>query len=224
MEKRTAKLEIRNVNSEERKLEGYAAVFSEEYTELNDRWGDKFFEKVTKGAFTKTLNNSERDKFMLVNHNWNKVVGRSGENLILSEDEKGLRFELTVPNTTEGNDLLENVRLGLIKGCSFGFNIIKQVTRWDDNWNFYREITEVDLFEISATPIPAYTDTEISARSESELSIKELKEERKKLLMDDSSDNSVEENRNVDDNNENKEKEVLERNANYMLAFFNAFN
>lgn len=224
MEKRTAKLEVRSVNSEERKLEGYAAVFSEEYTELNDRWGDKFFEKITRGAFTKTLNNSERDKFMLVNHNWNKVVGRSGENLILSEDEIGLRFELTVPNTTEGNDLLENVRLGLIKGCSFGFNIIKQITRWDDNWNFYREITEVELFEISATPIPAYADTEISARSESELSIKELKEERKKLLMIDASENSGEENRNTADNNENKEKEFLERNANYMLAFFNAFN
>lgn len=204
MEQRTVNLELRDSNLEERKITGYAAVFSDEYTLLRDRWGEKFYEKVSRGAFIKTLADTTRDKFMLVNHDWNKVIGRTGSNLTLTEDEKGLRFELTVPNTTEGNDLLENVRLGLIKGCSFGFNIIKEKTRWDDAWNFYRDITEVDLFEVTATPIPAYADTEISARSE--LNINDLRKEAKPQ------------------ENNKLEKADMKRNANLVLNFLSAFS
>lgn len=206
MEQRTVNLELRDSNFEERIITGYAAIFNDEYTLLRDRWGEKFYEKVSKGAFLRTLADNTRDKFMLVNHDWNKVIGRTGSNLKLEEDEKGLRFELTVPNTTEGNNLLENVRLGLIKGCSFGFSIIKEKTRWDDDWNFYRDITEVDLFEVTATPIPAYADTEISARSE--LNINVLRKEVQPKLKE---------------NNE-PEKADMKRNAKLVFNFLSAFN
>ncbi len=177
MEQRTVNLEFRNANLEERKLEGYAAVFSDDYTKLSDRWGDTFYEKVSPGAFLKTLADKTRDKFMLINHDWNKVVGRTNSNLILEEDGQGLRFELNVPNTTDGNDLLENVKNKLIQGCSFGFNIKDDITRWDEKWNFYRDITKVELFEITATPIPAYADTEINARSQ--ISLKDIRPSKK---------------------------------------------
>lgn len=203
MEQRTVNLEIRSSNLEERKLEGYAAVFSDEYTKLRDRWGDTFYEKISPGAFLKTLADRTKDKFMLINHDWNKVVGRTNSNLTLEEDEKGLRFELSIPATSDGNDLLENVRLGLIKGCSFGFNIVNQKTRWDDDWNFYRDITEVDLFEVTATPIPAYADTEIAARSE--LSLRDIKP---------SDDRKEEENKN----------KINKRSVDLISAFFYAFN
>lgn len=208
MEKRTVNLQFRSTDLEARKIEGYAAIFSDEYTKLKDRWGDCFYEKISPGAFLKTLNDKTKDKFMLINHDWNKVVGRTNSNLELEEDNKGLRFSLEVPNTTDGNDLLENVRLGLVKGCSFGFNIVNQKTRWDDDWNFYRDITEVDLFEITATPIPAYSDTEISCRSEelSNISIKEMRE-KEKNLEDPEKQNKI---------NENRSAEIIS-------AFFNAF-
>lgn len=198
MEQRTMNLEFRSVDVEKRKLIGYAATFKEEYTKLTDRWGDVFYERVRPGAFKKSL--TERDVFMLINHDWNKVVGRTGSNLTLEEDEKGLRFELDIPNTTDGNDLLENVRNGLIQGCSFGFNIKNQTTRWDDNWTFYRDIDEVELFEVTATPIPAYADTEISARSQ--LSIRDIKPKPE-----------------VEKQEENKN----ERSAMLVSAFYNAF-
>ncbi len=201
IEQRTINLEFRSIDIEKRKLIGYAATFKEEYTKLTDRWGEVFYERVRPGAFKKSL--SERDVFMLINHDWNKVVGRTGSNLTLEEDEKGLRFELDVPVTTDGNDLLENVRNGLIQGCSFGFNIKNQTTRWDDNWTFYRDIDEVELFEVTATPIPAYADTEISARSQ--LSIRDIKPA-------------------VQSREEQGEKENHhERSAMLMSAFFNAF-
>lgn len=208
MEKRTVNLQFRSTDLETRKIEGYAAIFSDEYTKLKDRWGDCFYEKISPGAFLKTLNDKTKDKFMLINHDWNKVVGRTNSNLELEEDNKGLRFSLEVPNTSDGNDLLENVRLGLVKGCSFGFNIVNQKTRWDDDWNFYRDITEVDLFEITATPIPAYSDTEISCRSEelSNISIKEMREKEKNLEGQEKQ-NKI---------NENRSAEIIS-------AFFNAF-
>lgn len=209
VEQRTVNLQFRSTNIEERKIQGYAAVFNDEYTKLKDRWGETFYEKVTRGAFLKTLSDKTKDKFMLINHDWNKVVGRTDSNLVLEEDSNGLRFELTVPNTSDGNDLLENVRLGLIKGCSFGFNIVDQKTRWDDDWTFYRDITEVDLFEVTATPIPAYSDTEINCRSESNISIKDIREQERQLKED-----------NEEKREEKNENKVSKRNAEIISAFF----
>ena len=92
MEQRTMSLEIRSADVESRKLVGYAATFKEEYTKLTDRWGDVFYERVRPGAFKKSL--SERDVFMLINHDWNKVVGRTGSNLTV-EEFKGVRLVST---------------------------------------------------------------------------------------------------------------------------------
>lgn len=202
MEQRTVNLQIRSANIEERKLEGYASVFSENYTLIRDRWGEKYYERIMKGAFLDTLREKVDNIFMLVNHDWNKIVGRRNFNLTLEEDDKGLRFELSVPNTTDGNDLLENVKNGLIGGCSFGFNITDEVTRWDEKWNFYRDITKVDLFEITATPIPAYANTEISARSD--LSLKDIKP-KQEITSE-------------------KENKTSKRSVDMLSAFFYAFN
>lgn len=204
METRTVNLQIRSSDLEKREIEGYAAVFTDEYTHLYDRWGDKFYERIANGAFTKTLREKTDNIFMLINHDWNKVVGRRGSNLELFEDEYGLRFKLTVPNTTDGNDLLENVRSGLIRGCSFGFNITESDGRWDDSYTeFYRTIREVELFEITATPIPAYANTEISARSK--LSIRDMKP------------------KNEPEEEPKPQTNKNERSAMLMSAFFNAF-
>lgn len=208
MERRTVNLEIRSTNVEERKLEGYAAVFNENYTVIRDMWGEKFYERVMPGAFKDTIKERADDICMLINHDWNKIIGRINSNLTLEEDEKGLRFELTIPNTTDGNDLLENVKIGLIRGCSFGFNIKDEETRWDEKNNFYRDITKVELFEITATPIPAYADTEITARSD--LSLKDIK-------PNEAREKELEVNSKVQKNKINKRK------VDIVLAFFNAF-
>lgn len=205
-------LEIRSIDEGRRKLVGYASTFDENYTLLRDRWGEKFYERVRPGAFTKTLR--ENEAFMLLNHNWNQVIGRTGANLTLSEDERGLKFEIDVPNTTDGNNLLENVRLGLITGCSFGFDITKEKTRWDDSWNFYRDIEEVKLYEVTATPRPAYGSTSIEeARSEgdSSFSIKEMREKEQNL------------NSSKDEEQQDEIENKHERSAMLMSAFFNAF-
>ncbi|MGL5507212.1 MAG: HK97 family phage prohead protease [Paraclostridium sp.] len=175
IEQRNVNIEFRNEVNEERIIEGYASIFGDTYTLLRDRWGEKFYERIMPGAFNASLKDESREEFFLVNHDWNRAIGRTGANLELNEDEKGLRFKLKVPNTTEGNDLLENVRMGIIRGCSFGFIIEDEEVRWDDDWTFYRDVKKVNLLEVTATTHPAYADTEIS-EGRSSLNIKELRE------------------------------------------------
>ncbi|PWK05308.1 HK97 family phage prohead protease [Tumebacillus permanentifrigoris] len=143
-------------------ITGYAAVY-DEYTEIQDWWGDTYFERIAKDAIVDTLGDGH-DIFALKNHNWNAVVGRTGANLVLENQQSGLYFEVTPNNSTLGRDMLEDVNSGLIKGCSIGFKIREQI--WeskDDLW--YRTITKLDLFEITLTPIPAYTSTTAEVRS-----------------------------------------------------------
>lgn len=198
MEKRSIDLTFESSNSENRIIEGYASKFEDGYTSIRDSSGEVFYERIVSGAFNRSLN-SGRDILMLVNHDYNKVVGRSGNNLMLTEDEVGLRFTLEVPNTTDGNDLLENVRCGIIRGCSFGFNVTDENIYFDGG-NMYRDIKDVNLFEITATATPAYASTELSVRS---MMPTEEKQEANIQHID---------------NDEN-----IERSTKILSAFFNAF-
>ena len=74
--------------------------------------------------------------------------------------------------------MLENVKLGSIQGCSFGLKKKKKTTRWNDDWEYFQDLDKVELLEITATPIPAYDSTSISARSK--LNIAEMREKEKK--------------------------------------------
>lgn len=149
-------------SDKEPEITGRAAVY-DAFTPLRDLWGDTFHERIQKGALTKTLNDGH-DIFALHNHNWNEVLGRTAANLTLTDGEEGLDFELKPNNTTAGRDALENVRSGLISGCSIGFRIVDQ--DWEERDGvFFRTINEMELLEITLTPIPAYTATRAEVRS-----------------------------------------------------------
>lgn len=154
-------VEVRAYNNEEeksgRKLTGYAVRFNDVTT-----IGNQFKERVSPSAF-EGVNMS--NTLALWNHNYDEPVGRAGKNLDLSVDDKGLRFDIDLPDTTRGNDIAELVRTGVVGGMSFGFTIR------DDEWNNEgemptRTINQIeDLFEITFTPIPAYPTTEVAMRS-----------------------------------------------------------
>jgi HK97 family phage prohead protease len=80
-----------------------------------------FREEIAPGAFTDALAANE-EVLALVEHSPEKILGRrSMGTLTLAQDDKGLRVEIDPPNTTVGNDAVENVRRGDIKGMSFRF-------------------------------------------------------------------------------------------------------
>lgn len=213
MEIRSVNLEINNTQTDEdnRTIEGYASVFSDDYTLIRDRWGDKFFEKIERGAFAKTIADETRNVVMIVDHDYTRIVGRKGINLELKEDERGLYVKCKLPKTTEGNDLLENIRSGLISGMSFGFNIVTDKVRWDDDYNMYRDIKEVQLNEVTATAYPCYDDTELN-----------ITESRSKL-QNKKSDKGVENTEIEEEEKRAKVNVAQQKNINMLISFVDAF-
>lgn len=145
--------------SEATVIEGYASVFNSR-TNI-EGW---YEEEIAPGAFTESLSQN-KDVRCLFNHDWNYVLGRSSAGtLVLEEDSKGLRFEVTLPNTTFANDLKESMARGDINQCSFGFWVTGQEEDYSSEIPLIR-ITNVELWEVSIVPLPAYEDTEAALRS-----------------------------------------------------------
>lgn len=149
-------IQKRDGENQSLRVSGYAAVFN-----TKTSIGDYFEEVINPGAFSRTLSENG-DVRALFNHNWDKVLGRTKSGtLILSEDDRGLKFEIELPNNSLGRDLAESMARGDINQCSFGFFAT------DEEWNYNiepasRTIKEVELFEISIVSIPAYDDTEVA--------------------------------------------------------------
>lgn len=151
------------VEGESNVIEGYAAVFNSP-TDI----GGWFTEVIAPGAFSKAISENG-DIRALFNHDWNNVLGRTKSGTLrLSEDERGLKFEVDLPNTSIARDLAESLKRGDISQCSFGF--IPTVEEWDYSVEpAKRTINEVDLFEVSVVSIPAYEDTEVALVRNKEL-------------------------------------------------------
>ncbi|AHN20301.1 HK97 family phage prohead protease [Lysinibacillus varians] len=146
-------------DSESNVIEGYAAVFNSP----TDIWG-MFTEVIAPGAFADAIASND-DIRALFNHDWNNVLGRTKSGTLrLSEDARGLKFEVDLPNTTLARDLSESLKRGDISQCSFGF--VPTSETWDYEPEIpVRTINSVELHEISVVSIPAYEDTEVSLRS-----------------------------------------------------------
>ncbi len=169
------KLSTRDATEEQpSKITGYAAVFNSKTT-----IGGWFDEVIEPGAFARSLSENS-DIRALFNHNWDNVLGRTKSGTLrLEEDEKGLKFEIELPNTSVGRDLAESMSRGDINQCSFGFWITEE--NWDYNVEpALRTIKEVELYEISVVSIPAYDDTEVSLVRSKEIG-KEI-EQRMKMI------------------------------------------
>jgi uncharacterized protein len=157
MERRIA-TELRKASGS--KLEGYAAIFNTSSADLGG-----FTEVIRPGAFRRTLLEN-KDILSLFDHDTRAVLGRTtAGTLRLNEDAKGLHFEIDMPPTTLGRDLLVSVERGDIRGASFLFK--SREDRWTagNDGMMLRELLDVDLFEITVTAVPAYPDTEVARRT-----------------------------------------------------------
>ena len=142
----------------QRKLTGYAAVFN-----VAAAIG-QFVEQIAPGAFSASLS-SAADVRALVDHDPGKLLARtSSGTLRLNEDAKGLAFELDLPDTQLGNDVLTMVQRRDINSLSFGLTMSAGGDEWTTTTT--RILRSVNLSEISVLHhLPAYSNTEISARS-----------------------------------------------------------
>jgi uncharacterized protein len=151
--------EIRMIDEDSTpKITGYAAVFNE----LSENLGG-FREQIAPGAFSRTLQTA--DVRALWNHDPNFVLGRNKSGTLrLEEDERGLRIEITPPDTQWARDLITSMKRGDVDQMSFGFRTVK------DDWESrgkenIRTLKEVELFDVSIVTYPAYPQTSVQARS-----------------------------------------------------------
>ena len=184
MNKVEIRCELRSENGG-RRISGKAISFD---TQSNDIG---FIEILHRGCISQELIDSSNIVF-LYNHDYNQVIARANKgkgtlNIDLRDD--GVYFDLEVPNTTMGNDLLENIRLGNITQCSFGFNYANEEGAYKDEkigdvW--YRNVYKIGkLYDLSAVTYPAYDDTYVNARmqerSKMEDKLKETEEIQEKV-------------------------------------------
>lgn len=159
----TAKVEVRTSKSGNT-AEGYAALYNSRSENLGG-----FVERLAPGAFNRTLRDGV-NKWLLYAHDPNSVLSSTDSNTLqLSSDSKGLHFKGTLPNTTLGNDVRELLRTGLVDKMSFGFNVPDGGDDWqqddEDRGLLLRTVRDVNLFEVSIVPTPAYTATNVGLRT-----------------------------------------------------------
>jgi Escherichia/Staphylococcus phage prohead protease len=152
MERRAFAAELR---AKGRRLEGYAAVFG-----IETRVAD-FTETIAPGAFQQSLS-AGNDVIALADHDAARVLARTRSGTLrLGEDTRGLHFDLDVPDTSSGRDVLALAERGDLGGMSFGFIPIDEI--WDGD---RRELRSIDLKEISVVSAwPAYDGTTVAVRA-----------------------------------------------------------
>lgn len=163
VEMRIAAAEFRVVREENKppRIVGYGARFNEVTT-----IGPFFREKIAPGAFAECLKTS--DARALFNHDSNHVLGRqSAGTLNVFEDESGLRYEITPPDTRDARDLMVLLERGDVRESSFSFNIAEDGEEWDDAQTPpLRTITRVSsLFDVGPVTFPAYPTATAGVRS-----------------------------------------------------------
>jgi hypothetical protein len=74
------------------------------------------------------------------------------------EDEKGLRVEAELANTSRGRDAAELIRTQRVDSMSFGFTVPPGGDEWSEDGS-ERTVKSVRLFEVSIVAYPAFTAT-----------------------------------------------------------------
>ncbi|EZY71246.1 HK97 family phage prohead protease [Staphylococcus aureus] len=170
-------VEIRSDDEKGMFIEGYALKF--------DTWSENlggFKETITKRALENT---DLSDVRCLVDHLPSQIIGRTtAGTLKLDIDDIGLKYRCRLPNTTFARDLYENMKLGNINQCSFGFMLNENgdEIRFDKDDGIYkRTLTSISkLTDVSVVTYPAYKDTDVKPALRSIENIEH--EQRKKVL------------------------------------------
>lgn len=158
-------------------LRGYFIVFDSE-TELFD----EYYEQISPDAIADDI--QDQDIRALFDHDTAKVLGRTvAGTLTLAKDKKGLIGDIIVnQDDPEAMSVYQKVKRGDVSQASFGFFIKgSDENERDDGW--HTVITSLELLEVSIVTFPAYSDTEIGARSKDIESFKQQKFDARKSQL-----------------------------------------
>lgn len=137
-------------------------------------------EQFKPGAFRYSIEDDDQDIALLVGHDFDKpLASKKSKSLTFSDGDDALEFESRIPKgvaeTSHGRDVLALIAAGLAVGVSPGFRIPPQSAVKDavstenedpDKGNaIIRTISAAILVELSIVARPAYTNSDVEARS-----------------------------------------------------------
>jgi len=158
MEKRIFNVETRVDSTDDGKdvVVGYASVYDSRSNNLGG-----FYEYIERGAFNEELI-SKSDVRALINHDPNLILARNTSGTLkLSSDERGLKYEFEMPETSYGKDLAISMKRQDVNQSSFAFTVQEDDWSTDADGNNIRTIKKIgELFDISAVTYPAYSQAE----------------------------------------------------------------
>lgn len=133
-----------------------------------------FNQPSIKGDFTEYIDQNAlngvdlSNVLLLYSHNFSNILSRADVGTLqTSIQPDGLHFNAQLPDTQLGKDTYTNILNGNIKGMSFGFTIAPDGDSWSVNsqGNTIHTINQIDqVFELSLTPIPAYSETSVQVQ------------------------------------------------------------
>ena len=163
------------VETENRRVQGYGAVFNSESQVLCEEFNGEprfFIEIIHPEAITPELI-QRSDILCRFNHSDEKVLARShygSGSLSLEVDERGLKYSFESPKTSLGDELLEYLQRGDVFASSFCFSLkngdpsYERFSQGEDGI-LRRDIYKIDyLYDVAPVWNPAYPATEVYNR------------------------------------------------------------
>lgn len=165
----TRNQQVRFEVKDRRRLTFYAAIFNHPTT-INEH-GRSYREVISPTAFDHSLASRSRVTANLDHDDRDKFASYPDEGLLLGVDPHGLFASAWIPETPEGDRILQRVQAGELDGCSFRFS---PVSEEDDGTTVKR--TAVALVDVCLTSRPAYEGTRGTVMLRSEpLNVKALR-------------------------------------------------
>ena len=160
MEKRLFNIENRFETKEDGQevVVGYGSIFNSRSENLGG-----FYEYISPAAISEETI-AKSDVRALINHDQNLILARSTTGTLnLTVDEKGLKYEFEIPQTSYGKDLAINMQNGNLNQSSFAFTVASNGDEWstDEDGNDIRTITSIDrLYDVAVVTYPAYSQAD----------------------------------------------------------------
>lgn len=156
--------EIRVLSEGSRTIRGYGVVFNRESQTLNA--GGRRFKEVVRPESAQGVDLSA--VLSMHNHNSSRLLGntRSGT-MRVGVDEVGIWYEVDLPESPTGEDVLQSVARGDTQDSSFQFTLTDKGDKWEmRNGILYRDILQfAGIFEMGPVSEGAYPDTTVAQRN-----------------------------------------------------------
>lgn len=151
-------VELRASTAGHRRVGGYASVFR---TPSQDLGG--FVKVVEPRAFNKAQ--ADRWPGVLCRYEHQSLLGTTAAGtLALAIDNRGLDYEVDLPDATAGNDVLALTQRTDLRSSSFSFQVYEQDWAYVDSTPV-RHLTSVRLIDVAPVTTPAYRSATLALRS-----------------------------------------------------------